>query len=293
MPYGLWIRVDAHEVHSPLVARLAEALGLKPVHALGHLVALAGQVAEQTSDGRIKDVPDVTLEQWAVWERPRGKFAAAVRQHVQDAETGEMAGWYEKMFQLVKHRERDAERKRKERRRSGSTSARSEPISQASEASPPDIRGQSVDSPPPRNGTEENKTPESGNSVGRLEPLPEASEIFIKQYFGEATPARRDDVRCQFRAALQPYGVVIKRDQRAVAVDGRHLARAIGRVLRAQPQPPNSGAAVVWVLRELERTRLEYMSEQSREPGERIGGGTARIGSILLNAAPTPVVTSA
>lgn len=107
---GLWIRVEAHEVDSVRVAQLSEHLGVEPYAALGLLVALGGQVAEQTPDGHIANVPNATLERWARWSGKRGAFATAVREILQDGE-GYLEDWRESMGKLVERREKDRLRK--------------------------------------------------------------------------------------------------------------------------------------------------------------------------------------
>lgn len=108
---ALWIRVEAHEVDSVRVAQLADTLGVSAVTALGHLVALAGQVAEQTEDGHIADVPNVTLERWARWDGKRDTFARVVREILQDGR-GYFDDWKDSMGKLVERRAKDRERKR-------------------------------------------------------------------------------------------------------------------------------------------------------------------------------------
>jgi hypothetical protein len=97
---ALWIRVEAHKVDSVETAQLAEALGIDPVVALGHMTALGGAVAEHTEEGHIADVPNSTLEGWARWKGKKGELARAVREFLQDGD-GKYDHWEETMGKLV------------------------------------------------------------------------------------------------------------------------------------------------------------------------------------------------
>jgi hypothetical protein len=136
---GLWIRVEAHEADSVAVARLAEALGIDVITALGHYVALGGAIAEHAPDGNIVNVPDAAIERWGRWSGKRNKFAPVVREIFQ-AEDGEFADWLETMGKLVERRDKERARK------SGGNSAET----------PQPQRGNSGATE--RNGTERNGT---------------------------------------------------------------------------------------------------------------------------------------
>lgn len=158
---ALWIRVEAHEVDSVRVAQLAEALGIDPVMALGHLVALAGQVAEQTPDGHIATVPNVTIERWARWSGRRGEFARAVREILQDG-AGFLDDWNESMGKLVERRAKDRQRK------AGSKESPGKDHGNSTE-NPRNGRGDS--SATERDGTERTTPPNPPTAGGRGEAL--------------------------------------------------------------------------------------------------------------------------
>lgn len=106
---NLWIRVDACASRDPKVAQLAQRLGVSIPTALGHLVMLWGVMAEHTPDGVLEGVGVNALEQWSGWSGKRGKFDAAFREiFVSD---GKVGGWEKRQGALVRHMERDRERK--------------------------------------------------------------------------------------------------------------------------------------------------------------------------------------
>src|SRR5688572_21824242 len=113
-----WIPVSTSEVDSPTVARLRAALTVSAVEALGHLVALQGRLAEHQPDGRLADLDNELLEQWARWGGERGLFAAAVRELL-IAPDGCLVGWTEKVGRFISRFERERERKRNARARNG------------------------------------------------------------------------------------------------------------------------------------------------------------------------------
>ena len=111
---ALWIRVDAHFVDSLIVAQVASELRIEPVHAVGHLTAMAGKIAQHTESGHISDVPDTKLEEWACWTRRRGEWARVCREILQD-DDGRLKDWLDTMGKLVDRRVKDRKRKQLEK----------------------------------------------------------------------------------------------------------------------------------------------------------------------------------
>lgn len=122
---GLWIRVAANMGARKVTARLSAVLraedmggmsrGLSRAAAVGHLVMLWGNVAENTTGGYIADVPDDLLEDWAGWDGAPGVFARWLReQHVTD---GRINDWDEYAGALEDRREKDRVRKQRQRER--------------------------------------------------------------------------------------------------------------------------------------------------------------------------------
>lgn len=103
-----WIRWECGTPDSDVVGWLADRLGLEPAQALGHYTAVCCKVGEHRGDGRVGDVSDTLLEQWALWRGKRGRFAAAFRERCQDAD-GLLRGWW-RQDKLDEKREKDRQR---------------------------------------------------------------------------------------------------------------------------------------------------------------------------------------
>lgn len=115
-----WIRVRAHLSRAKVAQRLAVICRGDAQKASGVLQDFWSSVAEQGTNGFIRDYPDHTLEDWAGWRGKRGVFATWVRQHHMD-EDGRVKEWDEYMGALEARREADRLRKEAERVRRKST----------------------------------------------------------------------------------------------------------------------------------------------------------------------------
>lgn len=153
----LWIAVDAKIRDNAKVWEFASALLLGPAEstgsstdgprtypydvqrkalaeAVGYLIQLWGEVADNRPNGDLSRVPDPLMEQWAGWPGEPGRFAYYFKSiFVNDALIND---WEEHNGRLLAMRER--ERQRGERRRSAKTSTGSSTGSST---------GQSVDRP--------------------------------------------------------------------------------------------------------------------------------------------------
>jgi hypothetical protein len=94
-----WLRIESDEIRSIRVTRLAQALSVPPVVALGHLTALFGAVLQHRPDGQIGNVPPDILALWGAWTGDASQFLTAVTATVTrrnridgwDVITGELA----------------------------------------------------------------------------------------------------------------------------------------------------------------------------------------------------------
>lgn len=100
-----WIRWECGTPDSEVVGWLADRLKVQPATALGHYTAVCCKVGEHRGDGRVADVSDALLEQWALWRGRRGVFAAAFRERCQDPD-GLLRGWW-RQDKLDEKREKD------------------------------------------------------------------------------------------------------------------------------------------------------------------------------------------
>lgn len=139
----MWIRVEAGIARRKVTYRLTEALMSDEISAdlgadvsayviraaaLGFLVALWGAVAEHSTEGRIADVPDLLLEEWAGWHGTPRLFARWVREHHTD-EDGRLRDWDETNGPLDTRRESNRRAARAHREREKSKSGRKRPVS--------------------------------------------------------------------------------------------------------------------------------------------------------------------
>jgi hypothetical protein len=137
---ALWLQIDADIAESVTVWEMAGELspawpdsgrnsagasaGVSGVstedmvdRTLACLLRLWGTVLERRPDGNIGGVPDRLLETWAGWRGTPGAFAPVFRSHL--TTDGQINGWADRYGRLV--REREYERNRWHRRRSGTT----------------------------------------------------------------------------------------------------------------------------------------------------------------------------
>jgi hypothetical protein len=87
-----WVAIDLNIANDPAVHRIAAALRIRIPEAVGLLVLAFASMVQHAPDGRIGDVPDTLLEQWARWHGKRGAFAAQFRAELTD-ETGQVRAW--------------------------------------------------------------------------------------------------------------------------------------------------------------------------------------------------------
>lgn len=212
----LWIRVDAHKVNSVEIIQLSDALGISCVLALGHVVALGGEIAEALPDGRITDVADTAIERWAQWGGKKGVFAAAVRQVLQD-EAGEFDHWTDAMGKLVERRAKD--RNRKALGNSTETARKTDGNSSEDRR----LSAATVRNGTERDGTERSITgrsedlPGASPPAGRAAPpartlaeptaeLPPEATRFLDTFYAGSSLERYREVHAQLVAMLSPTG---------------------------------------------------------------------------------------
>ena len=110
-----WVRVHAQLINKPVIARMSVTLRVDPYKAMGHLVTFWSNVAAHATNGRVADIPDVLLEQWAGWTSgKRGAFAKWLREQHIDAD-GRVNEWDDYAGHLEIRREKDRARQREHR----------------------------------------------------------------------------------------------------------------------------------------------------------------------------------
>lgn len=159
MSRRLWIAVEAHLVSRDIVGHIADALEISRVAAVGHLVMMWGEAAEDARAGDVSHVRDSTLELWARWDGKPGAWAAFVREHC--VTDGVLNGWAEMQGPLDARREHDSKRKRAQREREKESRGQS--------------RESHADSHVTSRGTEQNRT-EPKNTTPRVK-KPAAAKV--------------------------------------------------------------------------------------------------------------------
>lgn len=282
---SLWIRVEARKASSPDVCSMADALGMSPVHVLGHYTALGGELAEHTDDGRIADLSDATIERWAQWSGKRGEFAAAVREYMQDTE-GTFDNWSETMGLLVERRAQDRRRKRQgsstDSPRNGDGNDNDFQGNSAENGSNSEVTG--------RNGTLRDVTgrsadqkpfsEDSNKRSGRPAPLAVAPDLpddaiaLLARFYPKATTSdkRRRDVYGQVCRTLT-VGVKVPRTNRvAFAVTADRLAAKCREVMRGHVDKPDSAIVLLLIkladttslaAAEIQRAAVEHTAEEA------------------------------
>lgn len=109
-------RVIAHVIEQiPTLA--GHDVWVKRAAAVGLLQQFWSAIAEHTTDGRVAQLPDAQLEEWAGYAGPPGLFAAWFRAHHLDVETGKPREWDDMNGALAERRAKDARRKAEQRDR--------------------------------------------------------------------------------------------------------------------------------------------------------------------------------
>lgn len=111
-----WICIAVGIMRDPSVIALAEAVGVSVPTTTGHLVGVLTAMPEGAITGDLSAVSDATLEQWAMWRGPKGKFARAFRAQL-CTEQGVVRSWEKYNGSAWRKLKADRERKKVERER--------------------------------------------------------------------------------------------------------------------------------------------------------------------------------
>jgi hypothetical protein len=110
-----WIRWETKTPRHELVGPLAEGLRIRKAEALGLYNAVCCNFGEYKHDGRADQVSDTTLEDWAMWEGKKGRFAAVFRERCVERQpekrdaVGVIKGWW-RQEALLREQERSRTR---------------------------------------------------------------------------------------------------------------------------------------------------------------------------------------
>ncbi|HNU82330.1 MAG TPA: hypothetical protein PKO05_02710 [Thermoanaerobaculia bacterium] len=194
MTAGLtWLRLDADLPGHPKVRRLARALGIEPVTAIGHVVTLWCWALRYAADGDLAAFTADDLEDGAGWGGERGAFARALEEVGfvdRDDQGAELHGWRERQERVVAVRAATRERVRRHRGRSDEAVGEPEGVTEAETVPESDVPEAPSVTPGPspvtcnavtrysvtetllRNGTLRNKDLEISQRAGAREAWP-------------------------------------------------------------------------------------------------------------------------
>ena len=96
-----WIRWETSTPQSDVVGELAARLKIGLAQALGHYNAACCGFGDHRQDGKVAEVSDDLLEQWALWKGKPGLFAKAFRDRCADPD-GVLRGWWRQAKLLAK-----------------------------------------------------------------------------------------------------------------------------------------------------------------------------------------------
>lgn len=106
-----WIRIATKMKGDPRMGALAAACRVRIEHAVGLVCCTLMEFPDHARNGDIAAVPDVVLEQWALWSGRPGVFAAAFREQLCD-ETGVVRAWERHNGAAIRRADEDLKRKR-------------------------------------------------------------------------------------------------------------------------------------------------------------------------------------
>ena len=126
-----WIKIATNIAMDPKVHRIAKACGVNDAEALGLVVAVLTAMPMLAEDGNLSEVSDAKLEAAALWERKRGVFASAFRQHWCEKQV--VTNWERWNGSTLREFAADRRRKKEQReqQKSGGSSDGSSPESAA------------------------------------------------------------------------------------------------------------------------------------------------------------------
>lgn len=255
-----WIRIATKMKGDPRVGAIAADCKIRIEHAVGLVACTLMEFPDHARNGDIGAVPDVVLEQWALWSGKAGVFATAFRTHLCD-ETGAVRSWEKHNGKAMRKAESDIERKRlaREQRENGAKTARAESAPSARQNAARRQNGQvdetrrnelrSVGKPTDRSTGE----PEAGGESYMADAvlLTKAANAGLDEVYPKRRPFVAFDARPQQMAAdLRKAGVDIE----WAAATIFHYARSLNR-----NEPPGS---LAWFERFVHECWQQHLAKQ-------------------------------
>lgn len=226
-----WIRIATKMKGDPRIGAVASACKVRIEHAVGLVACTLMEFPDHARNGDIGAVPDVVLEQWALWSGKSGVFAAAFRTHLCD-ETGAVRSWEKHNGKAMRKAESDIERKRlaREQRESGAKTARAEPAPSARQNAARRQNGQ-VDEDETRRKRTTTSSADAADAVVLPDPASSSApdrEALLAQ-FADAT--HRNAVAGYLRSAQYPGDVAAYLAKAIHPEGGGHRPADVGQAL--------------------------------------------------------------
>ena len=119
-----WIRLETDFPRHKLIGLLADKLRMDRDRAAMCLIRIWCAFGELEPDGKAVEIPDSTLEDWAGWKGPRGRFALVFREYCLEP-TGTIRGWWrqEKLLQRQEEKRKRPSQSQRVRQKSGKSPA--------------------------------------------------------------------------------------------------------------------------------------------------------------------------
>lgn len=102
-----WIRIAVGIMDDPSILQVSEACGVSVPTTTGHVVGVLGKLPTHAKTGDLSGVTDRTIEQWAQWKGKAGRFAAAFRSYLCDAQ-GVVRSWEKHNGSAIREADRRA-----------------------------------------------------------------------------------------------------------------------------------------------------------------------------------------
>lgn len=226
-----WIRIATKMKGDPRIGAVAADCKVRIEHAVGLVTCALMEFPDHARDGDISAVPDVVLEQWALWSGRVGVFAAAFRAHLCD-ETGAVRSWERHNGKAIRKAESDIERKRlaREQRENGAKTARAKSAPSARQFSGRRQNGQ-VDEDETRRKRTTTPAADAADAVVLPEsssPAPYDRNALLAQFTDET---HRNAVAGYLRSAQHPADVAAYLAKALHPEGGGHRPADVGQAL--------------------------------------------------------------
>jgi hypothetical protein len=107
-----WVRIATKMKGDPRIGKIAADCKVRIAEAVGLVCCVLMEMPDHSRDGDLSEVPDVILEQWAMWTGKPGLFARTFREQLCD-ETGLVRAWDRYNGSAIRDADRTRDRAKK------------------------------------------------------------------------------------------------------------------------------------------------------------------------------------